>query len=353
MRSGFVFATSSATTSSRFGARVIVNAAGPWLPGLNERFAVGKLRRPVTGLAVGAHIVTRQIMGRFAAALPTRRPAAVLVGRGGRHVFVIPWRGHSLVGTTNRPFPGDPATVRPTLEDVSELVEDVNRAMPSAALRLGDVRHAFAGLYPLTAPRVDPRVYQGTADYQVIDHERQGEAPGVVSALGAKYTTARRLAELATTLVCRKLNHPTERCRTTETPLVGGDVADSAALRERVAALGGDGLGPETVGALTRNYGAEALSVVECGLDDPAGLQRVASGRETIGAEVVFAVEHEMAMELADVVFRRTGLGTLGDPGAECLERCAHIMAARRGWSEAQRRQQVERTRAMFPMAAV
>ncbi len=90
----------------RVRARLTVNAAGPWLPGLNDRFGVGALRRPVNGFAQGAHIVTRQILPRYAAALPTERASGALFDRGGRHVFVIPWRGHSLVGTSNRPYRG-------------------------------------------------------------------------------------------------------------------------------------------------------------------------------------------------------------------------------------------------------
>ena len=164
-------------------ARVTVNAAGPWLPGLNDRFAVGALRRPVTAMAMGAHIVTRQVMGGFAAALSTGRASAALVGRGGRHVFVIPWRGHSLIGTSNRRFQGEPAAVEPTKEDVADLVGDVNRAIPSAPLAPDDVRHAFAGLYPLTAARIDPVVYQGAADYQIVDHGRHGGAEGALMAL--------------------------------------------------------------------------------------------------------------------------------------------------------------------------
>ena len=335
----------------RIRARVTVNAAGPWLPGLNDRFAVGPLRRPVTGLAMGAHIVTRQVMGGFAAALPTARASASLVGRGGRHVFVIPWRGHSLIGTSNRPFRGDPDTVAPTEQDVADLVGDVNRALPSAALAVGDVRHAFAGLYPLTAARVDPGVYQGTADYQVIDHGRRGGAEGVVSALGAKYTTARRLAELATTIVCEKLGRPDASCRTPETPLVGGDIADMGAVRREIATRCGDRLGAPARDALVRNYGAEAGRVLDCASEHPTGLRRVASGRETIEAEVIFAVEDEMSRQLADVVFRRTGLGALGHPGDDCLERCAGLMAVRLGWSEAHRREQIGRTRALFPVA--
>ena len=334
-------------------ARVTVNAAGPWLPGLNDRFAVGALRRPVTAIAMGAHIVTRQVMGGFAVALSTGRASAALVGRGGRHVFVIPWRGHSLIGTSNRRFQGDPAAVEPTKEDVADLVGDVNRAIPSAPLAPDDVRHAFAGVYPLTAARIDPVVYQGAADYQIVDHGRHGGAEGVVSALGAKYTTARRLAELTTTAVCEKLGRRDVRCRTPDAPLVGGDIADPAALRREVAKLYGDRLGPATIDTLVRHYGAEAFRVIECAFEDTTGLQQVASDRETIAAEVVFAVEHEMARQLADVVFRRTGLGTLGDPGYGCLERCARIMAVRLGWSESHRWQQIARTQALFPVASV
>lgn len=333
-------------------ARITVNAAGPWLSGLNHRFAIGALPSPVTGLAAGAHIVTRQLMNRFAAVLPTDRVSASLVGRGHRHVFVIPWRGHSLIGTSNRPFQGDPVTVAPTEEDVADLVRDVNRALPSAPLAPDDVRHAFAGLYPLTAARIEPGVYQSAVDYQVVDHGRSDGAEGVVSALGARYTTARRLAELTTNLVCVKLGRPDARCRTQETPLVGGDIEDPAAVRRRIAADFGDRLGPETVDTLVRHYGSEAARVLDGVRGDPGGLARVASCRETIAAEVVFAVEHEMARELADVVFRRTGLGTLGNPGDGCLKRCATIMAARMGWSETRRQEQIERTRALFSVTA-
>ena len=104
--------------------------------------------------------------------------------------------------------------------------------------------------------------------------------------------------------------------------------------------------------ALVHSYGAEAGHVLDRAGEDPSRLRRVAPGRETIEAEVVFAAEHEMATQLDDVVFRRTGLGALGHPGDDCLERCARIMAPRLGWSEARRQQQVRRTQAFFPVAA-
>ena len=333
----------------RIRARVTVNASGPWLPGLNDRFAVGPLRRPVSGFARGAHIVTRQILPRYAVALPTGRASGALLDRGGRHVFVIPWRGHSLIGTSNRPFGGELGRVRPESRDLADLLDDVNRAMPSAGLRRDDVRHAFAGLYPLTARRIEADVYQGTGDYQIVDHGRHGLAEGIVSVLGAKYTTARRLAELATNLVCRKLGRSDARCRTRETPLVGW-MPDAPSLRCRIGDSYGGALDQATVESLLRHYGEEADKVLRAAASDPSLLRRVAAGRETIAAEVVYSVEHEMAAQLSDVVFRRTGLGMLGYPGDSCLERCAAIMADRLGWSDARRAEELRRTRDCFPV---
>ena len=331
-------------------ARLVANAAGPWLAGLNDRLAAGALRDQVTGLAKGAHIVTRQIIPTFAAALPTARASETVIGRGGRHTFVIPWRGHSLIGTTNRPYDGNLDEVGPTEEDIGDLVTDVACALPDAGLTRSDVRHAFAGLYPLTARRLRPGVYQGTGDYQVIDHARDGGAEGMVSALGAKYTTARRLAELATTLVCAKLGQRVNGCRTTRTPVVGGEMDDVAMFTREAVTRHRDRLDGATVEHLVRQYGTETDAVIASGGDDPCALRRLAAARESIEAEVVFAVEQEMAVQLADVVFRRTGLGTLGYPGDPCLRRCATIMASRLGWTDGETDEQVRRTRALFPL---
>jgi glycerol-3-phosphate dehydrogenase len=333
----------------RIRARLTVNAAGPWLPGLNEAFGVGSLRRPVNGFAQGAHIVTRQVLPRYAAALPTERASGALLDRGGRHVFVIPWRGHSLIGTSNRPFRGEPGAVRPEAQDVTDLVDDVNRALPAARLRRDEVHHAFAGLYPLTARRIDADAYQGTGDYQIVDHEAHGLAHGIVSVLGAKYTTARLVAELATDSICRRLGRSGIACRTRETPLVGAP-SNAAALRRRLEASYGGELQASVLQSLVRQYGEEAEDVLRGAVADPALLRRVADERETIGAEVAYAVDHEMAVRLVDVVFRRTGLGLLGHPGERGLERCAAIMAARLGWSAVRRAEELRDTVACFPI---
>ncbi|MEE8129324.1 MAG: glycerol-3-phosphate dehydrogenase C-terminal domain-containing protein, partial [Vicinamibacterales bacterium] len=105
-----------------------------------------------------------------------------------------------------------------------------------------------------------------------------------------------------------------------------------------------------TVQHLVRHYGTETDAVITCAAGVPEPLRRLTPERESIVAEVVFAVDQEMAVALADVVFRRTGLGTLGYPGDVCLQRCAAIMGKRLGWSDARMSEEVQRTRALFPV---
>ena len=82
---------------------------------------------------------------------------------------------------------------------------------------------------------------------------------------------------------------------------------------------------------------------------DPAEAPaRLAADRISIEAEVGFAVREEMAVQLDDVIFRRTGLGTLGHPGRACLDRCATIMGGALGWTDAYRAEQVAKTTALF-----
>lgn len=331
-------------------AKMVINAAGPWLTDLNERSDLGRLTVPISGFSKGTHIVTRQIVDRFALALPTRRKANTVFNRGGRHVFVIPWRNHSLIGTSDRPYTGTLDDVRPTETDIADLLGDVTEALPGVGLTRSDVFHAFAGLYPLTARDLRPDVYQGIGDYQIVDHRREG-IQGVVSVLGAKYTTARTLAERATNLVCKRLGRGTIPCRTSWTPLVGGDIDDLTQFTQDAVERYAESMKKCTVEHLVRHYGTEIDAVVagvSSERQERSLVTQLTPARESIGAEVRFAVEEEMAVALSDVVFRRTGLGTVGDPGESALRHCAEIMKMYLGWSDEHTTEEVQRTQALF-----
>ena len=331
-------------------ARLVVNATGPWLPALNRHFALPRLHRDVTHFSKGVHLVTRAVTDDVALVLPTNRPQQTLFDRGGRHLFVIPWRGRSLIGTTNTPFGGTPDETRSTVEDVRDFLRDLAVTLPRANLTERDVLHAFAGLYPLTAHKIRPEMYQGTGEYQIVDHGRLGHIDGVISVLGAKYTTARRLAELSVNLVVAKLGLDPRPCQTARTPLMGGEIEDLRSFIEQAERRFADRVPPDVVRHLVQQYGREIDAVVGTTSGPPAAPARLAAGRTAIEAEVGFAVRDEMAVQLDDVIFRRTGLGTLGHPGRDCLNRCATLMGNALGWTAPYRAEQIARTAALFLM---
>jgi len=329
-------------------ARLIVNATGPWLPALNHHFELPRLHRNVTHFSKGVHLVTRAVTDDVALVLPTNRPQQTLFDRGGRHLFVIPWHGRSLIGTTNTPFGGTPDETRPTGQDVRDFLRDLEVTLPRAGLTERDVLHAFAGLYPLTASRIRPEMYQGTGEYQIVDHGRLGHIDGVISVLGAKYTTARRLAELSINLVIAKLGLDPRPCQTAWTPLIGGEIEDLRSFVEHAERRFADRVPPDVVRHLVQQYGREIDAVVGTLSGAAEAPARLAADRTSIEPEVGFAVRDEMAVQLDDVIFRRTGLGTLGHPGQACVNRCATIMGDALGWTKPYRAEQIAQTAALF-----
>lgn len=332
---------------------MVINAAGPWIPSNINKLDSHANPRIGTSFAKGAHIVTKPLTNGHAMALPIREQNEAVLNRGGRHVFIIPWQGHSLVGTTYNAFEGEPDDVTAKESDVQELMQIVNAAFGTEVLARQEVVHAYAGLYPLTAEQVNPEVYQGTDDYQVIDHGQTDQLEGVVSAFGAKFTTARRLAEKAVTLIAEKLQGAFGECRTRQMRLAGGDINDIGAYRERKRKQYEAILPAEVVDHLVSRYGTEIDSVVNILEEEPELNATVSPGNSTLAAEVVYAARNEMARRLEDVVFRRSNLGLLGHPGRSSLRRCAELMARERGWDNERIEQEIQETDAKFLDKAV
>jgi glycerol-3-phosphate dehydrogenase len=328
-------------------ARVVVNAAGPWTGAVNAAAGRVRLHRDITAFAKGVHLVTRRLSD-VAVAVPTPYRSEALVQRGGRHFFVIPWRGRSLIGTTNVPFAGAPDEVCVQRRDIETFISDLNETLPAVHLTPADVHYAFAGLYPLTRPVIRPDVFQGTGVYQLVDHATSDDVQGLVSVLGAKFTTARRLAERAVNLVVRKLRVDAPACRTHTMPVAGGDISDLETFLHSATTRHEHHLPPEGVRHLVGYYGTEADAVIETGRRAPRGLERLAEHRPVVEAEIRHAVTREMACRLEDVVFRRTGMGTVGHPGTPCLERCAELMAETLGWNAARTAEEIQRVERRF-----
>jgi glycerol-3-phosphate dehydrogenase len=146
----------------------------------------------------------------------------------------------------------------------------------------------------------------------------------------------------------RKRSQKPPRCPTEEMRVPGGDIDDMEAflagtLRDRP----GD-LDEAVLLSLARNHGTCYREVLDYENENP-DLGRPLAGTHVLRAEVVHALRHEMALTLSDVALRRTDLASGGSPGDAALEECASVAAAEMGWSEAQRRSELDDLRAVFP----
>lgn len=292
-------------------ARVVVNAAGPWLD------RVAKRLEPDTPVRL------RTTQGIHVAVPPlTTHAVALRSAVDDRVVFVIPWLGHTWIGTTDTDYNDDPAYAHAGDADVDYLLRSVEPYVPD--LRPRDILFTNAGVRGLV--RAEGAASSVSRLHRIVDGDRTG-APGLVTIVGSKLTGYRAIAEQATDVVCRKLGVP-KRAETAERPLPG------AVHNGTTVDQGGD---PALVAHLESIYGKRASRVLQLAVIHPALRTPLAPGYPDIGAQVLFAVREEQARRLTDVLLRRTRLGFTADQGRAAAERAARLMADELGWSETRR----------------
>jgi glycerol-3-phosphate dehydrogenase len=331
-------------------AHLTINASGPAVQALNRSTPALRLRlqKEITGFAKGVHLVTKQIHPEYAVALTTRKKTEGLVTRGGRHFFIIPWRNRSLIGTTNVPFQGNFDQMQVTEQDVEDFLADINETLPDLNLTRNDVRYAYTGIYPLTVREIDPEKYQAGGDYQLVDHHRADGVAGLITALGAKYTTARYLAEKTVNLAVRKLGCKAWPCRTASIPLLEGSMANLSSFIPRKQEQYHSLISREMTEHLIHYHGTGIDRVMEIAHGKQELLEPFSPASKVCAAEVLHAVRKEMAMRLEDVIFRRSGIGTIGCPEAVVLDRIAAIMAEELDWSPEQQAKEKETVLARY-----
>jgi glycerol-3-phosphate dehydrogenase len=181
----------------------------------------------------------------------------------------------------------------------------------------------------------------------LIDHAKEHGVEGLISMIGVRYTTSRGVAQRAIDLVLRKLGRPVPKSTTAITPLYGGRIDRFAEFLRTAVDDRPVTVPPEAMRALVHNHGSAYREVLRY-LDDPRCGETLGTST-VLKAEVAHAVREEMAQKLADVVFRRTDLGTGGFPGAMALTQCAELMASELGWTDSRLRQELDEVNADFP----
>jgi glycerol-3-phosphate dehydrogenase len=338
-------------TEYEVSARAVINATGGWAPDLLTR-SISRSLQPVPTFSRDAYfVVRRSLPGPYALAVSgsTRDPDAIF-SRSARHLFLVPWRGCTLVGVWHVVYKGDPAEAEVSEADLSGFLDEINEACPWLALERDEVALTQCGLvlFGTNQPGATDLSYGKRS--LLVDHQRTDGLEGLVTLIGVRYTTARAEADSAVRLVCRKLGQPAAPSRTAWTPLHGGNIERFDELEANALATRPGTVSEESMAALLRNHGSEYQRVLEPGAGEESLLEAL-PGSDTLRAEVVHAVRAEMAVRLDDVIFRRTNLGTAGHPGADALAAAAGLMAEELGWDDSRRRKELERARAAFPRA--
>ncbi len=307
-------------------ARAVLNAAGPWWTDLLP--ARGRPAGPL--LARGLNLVVRRRIAECAVGFRSRTPAAQDPVTGGhRYVFLCPWRDCTLLGTSYTIDSGARAPLQ--VEEIESLLAEFNTACPALGLGPDDVAFFHWGFVPLRGTMERGRATAPAERPWIVDHAAEG-LTGLISVIGPKLTTARRVAEAAVDRVTERLAIPAGPARTRDTPLAPPDRPPAGSGAGRLMELYGPRAGRVAALARSRADWAELLA--------PDG--------EMIGAEVVHAVRHEAAVRLTDVVFRRSDLGTAGRPPADALAAAARLMATELGWSPAREREELDSIRAAY-----
>ncbi|HEX5786566.1 MAG TPA: glycerol-3-phosphate dehydrogenase [Woeseiaceae bacterium] len=316
-------------------ARIVVNAAGPWVDRVLERVRGGgpRANEPagakappprLIGGTKGSHVV----VGRFAGA----PDGAIYVeaAADGRPIFIIPWNHLVLIGTTDSRFDGDPGSVRASREEVDYLLGETNRVFPGAHLGPGEVHYAYAGVRPL--PYRDARPESAITRKHIIHHDRD-TAANLLSIIGGKLTTYRSLSEQVVDRVARLLRRRVGASRTADTPLPGGHGLDEATT----ALVASGVLSQAGVRRLLTVYGGRARHVLRIAEADAAEGAALDQDRTVLAAEVSLACRHEYAATLVDIVFRRTMTGLAADQGRGLYAAMADVAARELGWDESRR----------------
>lgn len=295
--------------------KAVINATGAWADRLRRGVGGKPMLRPLRG----SHLVVPFWR------LPVAQAISLMHPKDGRPVFLYPWEGTTLIGTTDLDHRADidvEASITP--QEVDYLIEAVNDQFPKAALRPADVSACYAGVRPVVDDGKSA-ASQAARDHVVLDES------GLITLTGGKLTTFRLMAQDALALAAAHVGKPfAQDDAVIFTPVGALNPRWSASVRHRLAARYG--------------YRAEDLSRHATNAD----LQAIA-GTQTLWLELAVAAQFEAVVHLDDLLLRRTRLGILLPRGAlDHLTRIRALCQPHLHWDDTQWHSEIERYRAQI-----
>ncbi|NKE55987.1 glycerol-3-phosphate dehydrogenase [Lentzea sp. PSKA42] len=306
-------------------AHAVINATGVWTDEL-QRLSGSRGRFRVRA-SKGVHIVVPRDRIVAESGMILRTEKSVL--------FVIPWRNHWIVGTTDTDWNLDLAHPAATKHDIDYILEHVNSVL-ATPLTHDDIEGVYAGLRPLLAGESD------STSKLSREHAVARVAPGLVAIAGGKYTTYRVMGADAVDAAHVDLPGRIQPSITDKVPLVGAD-GYHALVNQADQLAAKHGLHPYRVRHLLDRYGSLVHEVLSLAADNSELLKPIPASPDYLQVEAVYAASHEGAMHLEDVLTRRTRISIeYAHRGVDSAEAVARLVALVLGWDEDAIKREVE-----------
>ncbi len=309
-------------------AQQIVNATGVWTDEIQEM--VGGRGTINVRASKGVHLVVPRDRIHSSTGIILRTPVSVL--------FVIPWGRHWIIGTTDTDWSLDKAHPAASRADIDYVLGQLNRSL-SVPLTRDDVEGVYAGLRPLLAGESE------STSKLSREHTVVHPVPGLVMIAGGKYTTYRIMARDAVDAVAHGLDEKVAPSCTDSVPLAGAD-GFIALWNSRHALARSSGLHVARIEHLLHRYGSMIGEILALIAADPGLGKPLAGADDYLRAEIVYAVSHEGARHLDDVLARRTHASIeTWDRGVSAAEDAASLMAGPMKWRPRQVARELENYR--------
>jgi glycerol-3-phosphate dehydrogenase len=302
-------------------AHLVINAAGPWVDAVCH--LLPRTIPRLIGGTRGSHLVVPNVWS-------LRHALYAVACTDGRPFFIVPWRDWVLIGTTDIRHEDDADHARASDEEIAYLLAEARRLLGPHLHREG-IWYAYSGVRPLP---YQPGVPEGaiTRRHILRDHEREDGIAGMFSLIGGKITPYRHLADEVVTLAGRKLGRKEcARPRPLES-LPGGAPLSPQEFAEAAQSLG---VAAESAAHLLEVYGSLSAEVLALVQKEQTLGKRLCPHHPDIAAQIIYAIEREHAVHLADIFLRRTAIGWSRCLGLSCAPVAARLMGDHLGWNEA------------------
>jgi glycerol-3-phosphate dehydrogenase len=319
-------------------AEVTVNCAGAWSEPLVAAHRPQGSR--LTRLSKGVHLVMPP--------LPTERGFLLVSRSHGHVVFMIPWYGRTLLGTTDSDYEGPPEEARVEESDIAYLLEQANAVLGKGSWEVSDAVSSFVGLRTLPVTR------HGASASVTREWSVEEPLPQLFMSVGGKYTSARVDAGFLVHRVASRLGREYVPCPTTELdlPWKPEDRFGSwfARMLERGLSVGVD---EATAQCCLYRYGLRVDRLFDMVEKLPRLAGRIVPDATFCLGELVYTAKYEMARSLEDVFVRRVPLMRISPPPLDRLRLAAQVMGKILGWSDERKQREVASLAPQSPPALV